>query len=208
MPATTSCSHLCHAVSQMVLRVTGTTQPAPLGVVRQRSSAVNVVELCPPPPLRYVCGQLATLIDRCAQVALAALDGVRPLNEVEIVEVGCGAGGASFELSKVVGECHRLILPGEAIFHRSMPPRAGSLPQTVNSTPVGVQPRHRATFQVIGECHHVVPSRAGLQRLWRANTPPSNISRQPRGKRYEECYPPRCSRARGSLGESTCAPKI
>eukprot|EP00904_Undaria_pinnatifida_P002064 jgi/Undpi1/11859/HiC_scaffold_4.g01558.m1 len=41
---------------------------------------------------------------RCAQVALRALDGVRPANELEVVEVGCGAGGASFELSKVVGK--------------------------------------------------------------------------------------------------------
>ena len=50
-------------------------------------------------------------IDRCAQVALRALDGVRPANELEVVEVGCGAGGASFELSKVVGEYHRVMPP-------------------------------------------------------------------------------------------------
>lgn len=52
-----------------------------------------------------VCVKLATPpTDRCAQVALRALAGVRPANELEVVEVGCGAGGASFELSKVAGE--------------------------------------------------------------------------------------------------------
>ena len=43
-------------------------------------------------------------------MALRALAGVKPANEVKVVEVGCGAGGASFELSKVAGEwCHGVV---------------------------------------------------------------------------------------------------
>ena len=60
-------------------------------------------------PLRSACVHLATPIDRCAQVALRALAGGRPATELEVVEVGCGAGGASFELSKVAGECDCVV---------------------------------------------------------------------------------------------------
>lgn len=43
---------------------------------------------------------------RCAQLLLDALEGSSPSNgsEFSVVEVGCGAGGGSFELSKSVGE--------------------------------------------------------------------------------------------------------
>lgn len=38
---------------------------------------------------------------RCAQIVLRALDGVGPASEFHVVEVGCGAGGGSFALSRV-----------------------------------------------------------------------------------------------------------
>eukprot|EP00752_Nemacystus_decipiens_P010073 g8977.t1 len=41
---------------------------------------------------------------RCAQIVLRALDGVRPADDLHVVEVGCGPGGGSFELSKGVGK--------------------------------------------------------------------------------------------------------
>ncbi|CAN0332739.1 unnamed protein product, partial [Ectocarpus fasciculatus] len=41
---------------------------------------------------------------RCARIVLRALDGVLPAGEAHVVEVGCGAGGGSFELSKGVGK--------------------------------------------------------------------------------------------------------
>ncbi|CAN0182009.1 unnamed protein product [Ectocarpus sp. 6 AP-2014] len=41
---------------------------------------------------------------RCAKIVLRALEGVLPAGEAHVVEVGCGAGGASFELSKGVGK--------------------------------------------------------------------------------------------------------
>lgn len=47
---------------------------------------------------------------RCAQLVLKALEGVRPHDEVTVMEVGCGAGGASFELSKNVGESYLVML--------------------------------------------------------------------------------------------------
>lgn len=47
---------------------------------------------------------------RCAQLVLHALEGVRPHGEVTVMEVGCGAGGASFELSKKVGESYLVML--------------------------------------------------------------------------------------------------
>lgn len=45
-----------------------------------------------------------TRLVRCAQMVLRALEGVRPADELQVVDVGCGAGGASFELSKGVGK--------------------------------------------------------------------------------------------------------
>lgn len=48
--------------------------------------------------------QTAVVCGRCARIVLRALDGVLPAGEAHVVEVGCGAGGASFELSKGVGK--------------------------------------------------------------------------------------------------------
>lgn len=43
---------------------------------------------------------------------MRVLDGVRPADDLQVVEVGCGAGGASFELSKGVGEyCIIPVIP-------------------------------------------------------------------------------------------------
>lgn len=41
---------------------------------------------------------------RCARLLLRVLGAARPLGQVHVVEVGSGAGGASIELSKEVGE--------------------------------------------------------------------------------------------------------
>lgn len=94
------------------------------------------MERSPQSSLRSVCGKLATSpINRCAQVALRALAGVRPAIELEVVEVGCGAGGASFELSKVVGGYYHVVLPC-TMCHR------------VQGCDVCVaQTRHRETFE-------------------------------------------------------------
>ena len=40
---------------------------------------------------------------RCARIVLRSLEGTRSPEELVVVEVGCGAGGGSFELSKGVG---------------------------------------------------------------------------------------------------------
>lgn len=42
---------------------------------------------------------------------LRALEGsVRPAKKMEVVEVGCGAGGGSFELSKTLGESGKRVV--------------------------------------------------------------------------------------------------
>lgn len=47
---------------------------------------------------------------RCAQLVLRAVEANgRPPKETDVVEVGCGAGGGSFELSKSLGESGQII---------------------------------------------------------------------------------------------------
>eukprot|EP00903_Cladosiphon_okamuranus_P011249 g10612.t2 len=70
---------------------------------------------------------------RCAQIVLRALEGVRPAGELHVVEVGCGAGGGSFELSKEVGKVVALDANKVLLDAASELGREGSLEVTVPS---------------------------------------------------------------------------
>lgn len=77
-----------------------------------------------------------SLSPRCAEIVLRALDleGARPVNNRVVLEVGCGAGGGSFELSKTVQTVIAVDSSKPLLDAASMMARDGKLPVKCPST--------------------------------------------------------------------------